>query len=582
MQTSFGDLPKARPFRSPERRFARRRSRSDEGMHVLTVSHLSKRFGDLKVLDSISFSINAGDRIGLIGPNGSGKSTLLDILTNNLQADSGAVKLSPHARIGYLRQGFADLAHGTLSDLLDIPTHGLLTAQANLDQATADLARYEHDPSGKVTAYDRALADFESAGDYPAIDELETLLNRFGLSGKSLARPLGTLSGGEKTRAGLAALLASRPDLLLLDEPTNHLDIEALSWLGSFLRSYQGGILIVSHDRGFLDEVVTAIFALDPDRHRLTSYAGSYSDYVRAKRQEAEAQASAYHRQQKDIARITDDIRGAEHHARTIEANSIDFAVRKKAARIARPAVVRKRKLEKLLDSASYVEKPEQRWGMAIDLNATSKGARQVAILDNVSVSFGSRCVLHDVSLHISHGEHIAIVGPNGHGKSTLVRLLANDLSPSQGSVSIGPGVKIGYFAQEQGTLELDSTVLEHARAVANRSESDLRTFLHRFLFGGGMVHRLVGDLSYGERARLMLSLLVLQGTTLLLLDEPLNHLDIDARERFEQALEQFEGTTVMVLHDRYAVRRLANRVIEVKGGTINELVQGLALERTT
>lgn len=548
---------------------------------MLTVSQVSKRFGDVLVLDSVNFSINAGDRIGLIGPNGSGKSTLLGILTNEIPTDSGSITRFPQTRTGFLRQGFADLADGCLGDLLDIPTNGLLTAHGGLDRAIANLTRTSEDPERQAVEHERALDAFERAGGYLALDELELLLSRFGLAGFSFDRPLATLSGGQKTRAGLAGLLAARPDLLLLDEPTNHLDSEALSWLGTFLNTYPGAVLVVSHDRGFLDDVVTRIFALDPDTRELTPYAGTYSDYVHMKRHEEEERVSAYRRQQKDIARITADIRGAEHHARTIESNTIDFAVRKKAAKIARPAVVRKRKLEKLLESAEYVEKPEQRWGMAIEFDTPGQGARQVAVLDNVAMSFDGHQVLDAVSFHIAHGDHIALTGPNGGGKSTLIRLLAQDLRPDQGTVAIGPGIKIGYFAQEQGMLDLDATVLQHARRAGPGSESDARTFLHRFLFGGEMVHRLVGDLSYGERARLMLALLVLQGTNLLLLDEPLNHLDIDARERFEQALEQFEGTTVMVLHDRFAIRRLATRVMKVGNGTVTEVHRGLDRERS-
>ena len=538
---------------------------------MLSVNQLSKRFGDLAILDSVTFTINAGDRIGLVGPNGSGKSTLLKLLTDTLVPDSGTIIRSPRARIGYLRQGFAELSDGTLADLLDTPTNGLLTARARLDEATAALGRPSDDPERQIAQYERATTEFEEAGGYAAFDELNQLLSRFGLSGIAPDRPLATMSGGQKTRAGLAALLASAPDLLLLDEPTNHLDHDALLWLGEFLNRFRGGVLIVSHDRGFLDDVVTHIFALDPATHRLSMYAGTYSDYAAAKRREEGEQASAYQRQQKEIARITEDIRGAQHHARTIESNTIDFAVRKKAAKIARPAVVRKRKLERLLRSTEAIDKPEQRWGMAIELTTTGKGARQVATLDNVSVSYDGAPVLQGVSLHVAHGDHIALTGPNGHGKSTLIRLLAGEMRPDAGVIAIGPGLRVGYFAQEQDTLDLELTVFAQARVTGSGSESDLRTFLHRFLFGGEMVHRRVGDLSYGERARLMLAMLVLEGNTLLLLDEPLNHLDIDARERFEQALEQFEGTTVMVLHDRYAIRRLAGRVLEVRDGSVRE-----------
>ena len=547
---------------------------------MFTVNQLSKRFGDLAVLDSLTFTINPGDRIGLIGPNGSGKSTLLRILTGGLRPDSGTIQLPPRTRVGYLRQGFAELSDGSLADLLDTPTNGLLAALAQLNRATSAMARPGGDFGPGIAEYDQALAAFDGAGGYPALDELEHLLGRFGLAGVPHDRPLSTLSGGQKTRAGLAALLASAPDLLLLDEPTNHLDRDALTWLCEFLNRFQGGVLIVSHDRGFLDAVVTTIFALDPATHRLTEHAGTYSDYAQTKRREEREQASAYQRQQKEIARITEDIRGAEHHARTIESNTIDFAVRKKAAKIARPAVVRKRKLERLLASTEAVDKPEQQWGMAIELAATGKGARQVAALDTVSFSYSGLPVLEGISLQVTRGDHIALTGPNGHGKSTLIRILAGELLPDRGTIAIGPGVTTGYFAQEQDTLDPELTVMEQARTIGAGSESDLRTFLHRFLFGGEMVHRRVGDLSYGERARLMLASLVLKGTTLLLLDEPLNHLDIDARERFEQALEQFDGTTLMVLHDHYAIRRLATRVIEVRDGSIRESHVELNRER--
>jgi ATP-binding cassette subfamily F protein 3 len=387
-----------------------------------------------------------------------------------------------------------------------------------------------------------------------------------------LETPLRQLSGGQKTRAGLAALLTSRPDLLILDEPTNHLDIDALTWLEGFLRQYQGAVLMVSHDRGFLDSLVTRILELDPDSHGVRSYPGSFSDYITTKRQEQEETASAYVRQQKDIARIQEDIRGAEHHARTIEANTIDFAIRAKAAKIARPAVVRKKKLERLLQSTEYIEKPEQKWGLAIELVAPPQGARDVVVIDHASLGYGQRVILEDVSLHVAYGERVAVLGPNGGGKSTLIRSIAGLIDPVSGVVRIGANVKVGYFAQEQDTIDSRLTVMEQARQAGGGSESDLRTFLHKFLFGGTMVHRRIADISYGERARLMLAILVLQGTNLLLLDEPLNHLDIEAREAFEQALEQFEGTMMIVLHDRFAIERLATRAIEVRGGSVSEV----------
>ncbi len=539
---------------------------------MLTVHQLSRRFADKLVLDDISFTINSGDRIGIVGPNGAGKTTLLRLLTGDDVTTRGSISIAPRRTIGYLRQGFADLPQGTLGDLLDVPTHGLLAAQRQLEAATLALGDPEMDPELSTVAFDHASVAFEARGGYVAIDELEILLARFGLEDVDLDRPLASLSGGQKTRAGLSGLLATHPDLLILDEPTNHLDIDALDWLAGFLRGYRGAILMVSHDRGFIDEVATQIFEIDGDTHQLTVYSGNYSTYVAAKRQAEEEHAAAWSRQQKEVRRVKEDIRRLEHHAQTIEANTIDFAIRAKAAKIARPAVVRKAKLERMLDSEEAIERPNQTWGMAIDFKAVSHGARDVVTIEGAEVDLDGQRVLRDVSFHVQHGDHVALIGPNGSGKSTLVKLIAGEIQASRGSVRVGANVKIGYFAQEQDSLDLEKSVLDQTRAEAAMSESDTRRFLHRFLFGGDMVHRQIGALSYGERARLMLALLVLRGTNLLLLDEPLNHLDLSARENFERALGQFDGTMIVVLHDRYAVARLANRVIEIRDGLATEI----------
>jgi ATP-binding cassette subfamily F protein 3 len=538
---------------------------------MLTVNQVSIHFGDTQVLDSVSFTINSGERIGLIGPNGAGKSTLLRIISGEEHPSNGSIILAPNARIGFLRQGFADTPHGTLAGLLDGPTGGLLTAQQALDNAVAAYADPDLDPAVVADLHAAATDTFESAGGYAAIDQLGALLDSFGLGDCPWCTSLNQLSGGQKTRAGLAGLLASKPELLLLDEPTNHLDLDALDWLQDFLLGYPGAVLMVSHDRAFLDAIVTRILELDPDSRTVTSWVGTYSDYVAARTHQEAEQAAAYTRQQKDIARITEDIRGAEHHARTIEANTIDYAIRAKAAKIARPAVVRKRKLERLLESTEYVEKPQLKWGLDVEFAAPQGGARDVVTIEQATLGYPGKAILEDVSLHLRFGERLALLGPNGSGKSTLIRSITGDLPPLAGTVRLGPGVQPGYFAQEQDTIDPALTVMEQARKEGGGSESDLRTFLHKFLFGGDLVHRQIASLSYGERARLMLAILVLRGTNLLLLDEPLNHLDIDAREEFERALLQFTGTVIVVLHDRYAIDRLATRAIEVRQGRVTE-----------
>ena len=540
---------------------------------MLAVSGVSKRFGDVLVLDRISFNVNPGDRIGVVGPNGTGKSTLLAILAGEQAPDEGAVSFAPATRVGYLRQGALELEDQPLAALLDGPLDGLLAAQATVDGATVALASAGDAGAldGAWAALDAASARFEDRGGYAAVDHLTALLGKFGLADVSLEKSLATLSGGQKTRAGLAALLAGDADLLLLDEPTNQLDVDALAWLGGFLRGYRGAVVVVSHDRAFLDETVGTIFAIDDRTHRLSATAGNYSDFLAAEAAAAEAQEDAYQRQQREVARIERDIRDLSAHAIGVERSTIDFAPRKRAKKVARTAKVRERKLEKRLADEDTVERPERRRGLALDFGERHESGHDVAVAERVSVAYGETTVLRDLDLHVRFGERVALSGPNGGGKSTLVRLLAGTLTPDSGRVRLGAGVMPGIYAQEQETVALERTVLDQARAVASLSETDTRTFLHRFLFQGDSVHRRAGDLSYGERARLALALLVLRGANFLLLDEPLNHLDLPSREAFEEALTGFGGTILIVLHDRSAIARVATRVLELSDGRLSE-----------
>jgi ATP-binding cassette subfamily F protein 3 len=536
---------------------------------MLAVSGLTKRFGDRLILNNISFVVNHGQRVGLVGPNGAGKSTLLSIIAGLTAPDQGSIQTSPGDRIGFLRQGFAEFPEGTLANLLDGQLDGLLHAQEALEDATERLGS----DSDSLDAYDSALAVFEALGGYEAVDELEVVLGKLGVGGIDFSTPLRSLSGGQKTRAGLAALLASQPSILLLDEPTNHLDIDALGWLESLIASYRGAVLIVSHDRAFLDQTATQILAIDEESHQITAYPGNYSAYLAAKQAEELALAQAYERQQREIARIEQDIRAVAGHAMKTERATQDDFLRGRAKKVARTAKVRERKLERMLDSSDRIERPERKWGLALCFGDGVETSRDVAIVEHANVELGDRPVLRDVDLHIRAGDRIAITGPNGGGKSTLVRLLAGLLAPASGAVKLGPSVVPGLYAQEQETVDPRLSVLDQARAVAPLSETEARNFLHLFLFSGDMVFRRAAELSYGERARLALALLVLRGANFLLLDEPLNHLDLPSRERFEQALAQFEGTLLIVLHDRYAIERIANRVIEVREGRLKEIL---------
>jgi ATP-binding cassette subfamily F protein 3 len=506
----------------------------------------------------------------VVGLNGAGKTTLLAILAGEAIADSGTVTLAPRMRVGYLRQGFADQPGATFAELLDGPNEGLLAAQRRLDVALSELSRPTAHAAAAMRHYEETLTAFEARGGYAAADELATLLGVFGLSGIDPATPLATLSGGQKTRGGLAALLAGRPDLLLLDEPTNHLDLDALGWLEKFVRSYRGAVLVVSHDRTFLDQTVTTIFALSHLTRQLTVYAGNYSDYQTALRAAEQDRLDTYGRQQREIARIERDIRTVASHAISTERGTQNDHARRLANKVAKTAKVRERKLEKRLASTEMVDRPERRWGLAADFGEQHETGRDVAMMEAVEVSYGDRTVLRGIDCQIRHGERIALIGPNGSGKTTLLRLLSGELTPTRGHVRLGAGVIVGRYAQEQETVALDRTVLDQTRAVAPLSETDARNFLHQYLFAGDEVFRTGRDLSYGERARLALALLVLAGANFLLLDEPLNHLDLDARERFETALTRFGGTLLIVLHDRYAIARLATRVLALRDGRLN------------
>jgi len=537
---------------------------------MLSVSGVRVAHVDRVILDAVSFTINPYDRIGLVGPNGAGKSTLLGVLAGQRRPDAGAAASSSGERVGLLRQGVADLRDGTLADLLDAPTGGLASAAADLDRLLAEAADAS-DPDTWQAAYLSAQERFDDLGGYDRQGELDGLLAQLGVGGIDLAIPLAHLSGGQKTRAGLAALLASAPDYLLLDEPTNYLDAAALDWLEGFVRGYPGAVLVVSHDRAFLDATVSAILELEEIGGKLTRYAGGYSDYRDAKIRARDALAAAYSRQQEEIGRIRSDIRAVGQHAMKTERATTNDFLRARSKKVARTAKVRERKLERLLASEEVIDKPGRSWDMSVDLGGSPDGARDVVVVDGAAVILGGREILRGVDLHVRSGERLVVSGVNASGKTTLLRLISGELVPSAGRVVVGASVKVGRYAQEHEVIDLGRSALEQARAVAAISETDARTFLHKFLFGGEMVHRPAGELSYGERARLALALLVLQGTTLLLLDEPLNHLDMRSREAFEAALLQFEGTSISVLHDRYAIARIATRVVEVVDGRLRE-----------
>jgi ATP-binding cassette subfamily F protein 3 len=527
---------------------------------MLQVSNVSKSFGDNLIFERVSFTVNQGERVGLVGPNGCGKTTLLKIILGEIEPDTGSAWLSPaDVRAGYLAQALEYEPGQTVGQVMKAAIAGLSEAERHLEGLSGRMAiAHGKELQQLMAEYDQALEAFERLGGYRIEARTDAVLEGLDLRDLDQETPVDILSGGQKTRLGLARLLLSSPDLLLLDEPTNHLDIEALEWLEGFLQGFAGGILIVSHDRTFLDRTASTILEMDTLTRTVTEYPGSYSDYVEAKEQEREKQWAAYKDQQEYIARLESTIAGKKSYAQSIELGTIDFGPRKIAKGIARKAVIQQRRLQRLLDSEERIDRPGRSWQMKLEFVDTPSSGRDVLHLEGVTMGFGEQTLFQDVALTLRACERIALVGPNGSGKTTLARLILGELEPLAGRVRLGAGVKMGYYAQEQEDLDPESTPYETVRAVAPMNETEARSFLHYFLFGGDEVFLPVGNLSFGERARLALACLVAQGCNFLVLDEPINHLDIPARSRFEQAMTAFQGTVLAIVHDRYFIQRFA------------------------
>jgi ATP-binding cassette, subfamily F, member 3 len=384
------------------------------------------------------------------------------------------------------------------------------------------------------------------------------------------------LSGGQKTRLALAQVLLLGPHLLLLDEPTNHLDIGMLQWLETWLAGFKGAALIVSHDRAFLDASVNRILDLDPATRMVRAYEGNYTAYLEQYLAERETQMQAYKDQLAEIRRMRQDIAQTKQHSLKVEltTTSRQPVVRRYAKKVARKAKSREKKLERYLESDERVEKPKESWRMKLEFEAPNHRGRDILSLDDLDVGYpGGEPLLKGLDLDIRTGQRIVLTGPNGAGKTTLLRTIAGQIPPLSGSVRLGASVHLGYMTQEQELPQNGSTPAEIIQNLAPLNETEARAFLHYFLFSGDDALRDVRLLSYGERARLALAVLVIQGCNFLLLDEPINHLDIPSRARFEQALAGFQGTVLAVVHDRYFIERFASEIWLVGNQALQRLV---------
>lgn len=513
-------------------------------MAVLKINGLSKSFGIKTVFENVSFEVRSGERIGLVGANGAGKTTLLRCLMGQEDYDKGSVSTSPGAVIGYLRQDF-NYESQTLREEMELAWKDVLYYKDKL----AELARKletSHDEE-LVAAYGRTEERFEYLGGYDYEATTRKILTGLGFSDADWDRDIHGFSGGQKVRINLAAAFVRHPDFLFLDEPTNHLDMGMLEWLEEYLRSYRGGILMVSHDRYFLDATTTGI--IDLENHQTHTYRGNYTQFTKVKALNEEAQERAYEKQQEHI-------RETEEYIRKYKAG-----IKAKQAR----------GRQSQLDRLERIEKPIHRQSLHFQFEKPAECAEKVLDVMHVTSSYGEHVIFKDLTLHIKKGESVGLIGPNGAGKSTLLKLIVGDKRADGGFIQIGNRVKPGYYSQELDRLNSEYTVLEQIENDFDMGEREARNLLGMFLFRGDDVFKPVSLLSGGERARLTLLMLFLEKPNFLILDEPTNHLDIPTREIMEQALAAFGGTSLIVSHDRYFLDRVTTRILEMENGKLTE-----------
>ncbi|HNM35507.1 MAG TPA: ABC-F family ATP-binding cassette domain-containing protein [Anaerolineales bacterium] len=539
---------------------------------MLSIHNLNKHFGIQPVLKNINFNISEGERIGLIGANGSGKTTLMRILAGFEHPDSGDVASTrPNLRLGYLAQGMDFSPEQTLHSALGLDSDSQTDPALEVESLALALAQNPNDAALQAQ-YDLALHKLSGESIQPS-----AVLEPLGLSHFPADTPIAHLSGGQKTRLMLAKVLLDDPQLLLLDEPTNHLDIDMLEWLEDWLNGFKGAALIVSHDRTFLDNAVTKVLELDSSTHTIKTYDGNYSDYLEQKLLEFDKQMQAYQDQQDEIAqlkRAARQIRSLTVMKKGGKSDSGDkFAKGFFGNRATKNVAGRAKNLEARIDhllTDEKVDKPQGSWKLKLDFGAPEHQSKDVLVTDNLSIGYAPETpLLTNINLFIRAGQRVVLTGANGSGKTTFIRTIVGKLHPLTGSFRLGGATKLGYMAQEQELLNPALNSVQTIQSVSAINETETRNFLHYFLFKGDAALRPAGDLSFGERARLQLALLVAQGCTFLILDEPINHLDIPSRERFEEALENFNGTILAVVHDRSFIERFATDVWQAKDGKI-------------
>ncbi len=513
-------------------------------MIAISLSDVSLEFGTDVILDKISFSLNEGDKLGIVGVNGAGKSTLFKIITGEYSPTDGSIYISKDKTVGFLEQNTGLEGENTVLDEMLASFSKLIADEKRLDALSAAL---EETPADEdlIRSYTSLADRFKRAGGYEFRSRCKGILKSLGFDERFHDLSISGLSGGQKTRLALARQLITSPDILMLDEPTNHLDIETLAWLEDFLASYRGTLLVISHDRFFLDRVTNKTFEIENTHGEL--YNGNYTRFVQLKAENREIRERQYKNQQKEIARIEAYIEQQRRWNR--ERNIIAAESRQKA-----------------LDRMVKIERPDKLPDkIRLSFNKSGESGNDVLTVKGLTKSYPNKPLFSDVSYLVKKHDRLFIAGPNGCGKSTMIKILADKLSQDAGDFEYGYNVSIGYYDQENQNLNPDNTVLDELwDCYENLTQTEIRSALALFLFKGDDIEKKVSVLSGGEKARLTLCKLILSRMNLLILDEPTNHLDINSREALEGALSEFDGTIIAVSHDRYFIQKLATRVLDL------------------
>jgi ATP-binding cassette subfamily F protein 3 len=519
-------------------------------MIVLSCNNVSKAYVVENVIENISFTVDDNEKVGLIGLNGAGKTTLFNILTQNLEPDSGEIYMAKGRKLGYLKQNTTIESNMSIMEEMLTIFDEIIKLEEKLYHLSNEISSFTEDDDPEeledlMGTYSKLSEQFVESDGYGFKSTIKGVLKGLGFSEGEFDKPINILSGGQKSRVMLAKLLLEKADMLLLDEPTNHLDIEAISWLEKYIKDFKGAVIIISHDRYFLDNTVNRIFLME--NKSLTAYNGNYSEFMKKRKIELEQATKQYDEYEKEIER-------QEEMIRRLHAYGSKRNIRQAFSR------------QKALDKIKKLDKPSvENRRVKLRFTPKIKSGRDVLSVNNVSMSFNSHQVLKNVNLNVYKGEKVGIIGPNGIGKSTLLKIIADIIKDYAGEVTLGHYVYIGYYDQEQTNLDNENTVIDEIwDENPTLNYYDIRKFLAQFLFNGDNMYKIIADLSGGEKGRLSLLKLMTSNANFLLMDEPTNHLDIDSKEVLEDSLINYEGTILVVSHDRYFLNKVVDKIYDL------------------